>query len=264
MSHASPRQALPPFHFLFIPWILGTAIAQIPSFPGAEGFGAHATGSRGGDVYTVTNLNSSGAGSLRYGVENAPSSGRTIVFAVSGHIPISNNSDTGNKTLRIVKNKITIAGQTAPGDGIGLKDGRILVTGDNTLLRNFRIRHGRNGGAGDCLSIEDSATETMMDHLSLEFGTDEVISMYDSTPVDELTLQSSIVAWGLESHSKGGLWSVQDATCVNSLWAHNTDRNPKAQPWGLLEWVNNVTLDYVRLHIRHLFPIRYSNRIYLP
>mgnify|MGYP003835693911 CR=1 FL=1 len=222
----------------------GCALCQIPAFPGAEGFGAHATGGRGGDVYVVTNLNSSGTGSLRFGIENAPASGRTIVFAVSGYIPISYNGDTGNQTLRIVRNKITIAGQTAPGDGIGLKDGRILVTGDNVVIRNLRIRHGKNGGAGDCLNIDDTGHDTILDHVSLQFGTDEVISMYDSNPVDDLTLQSSIVAWGLESHSKGGLWSVQDTSCIDSLWAHNTDRNPKAQPWGLLEWVNNVTLDY--------------------
>src|ERR1700754_5346768 len=92
--------------------------AQIPAFPGAEGFGAFSTGGRGGDVYTVINLNSSGAGSFRYGVETAPSQGRTIVFAVSGNIPINYNGDTGNQTVRIVQNKVTVAGQTAPGDGV--------------------------------------------------------------------------------------------------------------------------------------------------
>ena len=83
-----------------------TAFAQLPAFPGAEGFGAYATGGRGGDVYTVVNLNSSGPGSLRYGVETAPAQGRTIVFAVSGYIPISYNSDTGNQTVRIVQNSL--------------------------------------------------------------------------------------------------------------------------------------------------------------
>lgn len=233
------------FFLAILSLLLGRAAqAQLPAFPGAEGFGAHAIGGRYGDVYTVTNLNSSGAGSLRYGVENAPSTGRTIVFAVSGYIPISNNSDTGNKTLRIVQNKITIAGQTAPGDGIGLKDGRILITGNDTIIRHLRIRHGKNGGAGDCCNIEDRAQNTILDHVSMQFGTDEIISMYDSSPVDKVTMQSSIAAWGLESHNKGGLWSVQNASCIDSLWAHNTDRNPKAQPWGMLEWINNVTHNY--------------------
>lgn len=197
------------FFLAILSLLLGLAAqAQLPAFPGAEGFGAHAIGGRYGDVYTVTNLNSSGAGSLRYGVENAPSTGRTIVFAVSGYIPISNNSDTGNKTLRIVQNKITIGGQTAPGDGIGLKDGRILITGNDTIIRHLRIRHGKNGGAGDCCNIEDRAQNTILDHVSMQFGTDEIISMYDSSPVDKVTMQSSIAAWGLESHNKGGLWSV--------------------------------------------------------
>lgn len=229
---------------LAVSLLAGTVSAQIPAFPGAEGFGAHATGGRGGDVYYVTNLNSSGAGSLRYGVENAPSSGRTILFAVSGYIPISNNSDTGDKTVRIVQNKVTIAGQTAPGGGIGLKDGRILVTGNNSIIRNIRIRHGSAGGAGDCVNIDDTGHDTILDHVSMQFSTDEIFSMFDSNPADDITMQSSIAGWALESHSKGGLWDVQDATCVDSLWAHNTDRNPKARPWGLLEWVNNVTLDY--------------------
>lgn len=248
-SRSADRPLTAPFFtvagFVLLACMGTRAQAQIPAFPGAEGFGAYANGGRGGDVYVVTNLNSSGAGSLRYGIENAPTSGgRTIVFAVSGYIPISYNSDTGNQSLRIVRNNVTIAGQTAPGDGIGLKDGRILVTGNNCVIRNIRVRHGKYGGAGDCLNVDDTGHDTILDHVSMQFGTDEVISMYDSNPVDDLTMQSSIAAWGLESHSKGGLWSVQDASCVDSLWAHNTDRNPKAQPWGLLEWINNVTLDY--------------------
>lgn len=163
--------------------------AQIPAFPGAEGFGANATGGRGGDVYVVTNLNSSGAGSLRYGVDNAPTTGRTIVFAVSGYIPISYNSDTGNQTLRVVKNKVTIAGQTAPGDGIGLKDGRILMTGNNCVIRNLRIRHGKNGGAGDCLNVDSSAGTSIVDHLTLQFSTDENISFFNST-LNHFTMQN--------------------------------------------------------------------------
>ncbi len=223
--------------------LTGSTLAQIPAFPGAEGFGGHATGGRGGDVYTVTNLNSSGPGSLRYGVENAPSGGRTIVFAVSGYIPISYNSDTRNQTLRIVRDKVTIAGQTAPGDGIGLKDGRILMTGDNCILRNLRVRHGKGGGAGDCLNIDSSAGNSIVDHLSMQFSTDENISFFSST-LDDFTLQYSVSAWGLESHNAGGLWDLEDGSCHHSLWAHHKTRNPKARPYGLLEWVNNVTYDW--------------------
>lgn len=217
--------------------------AQIPAFPGAEGFGAYATGGRGGDVYTVVNLNSSGPGSLRYGVETAPASGRTIVFAVSGYIPINYNSDTGNQTVRIVQNKVTIAGQTAPGDGIGLKDGRILVTGNNVVLRHLRIRHGKYGGAGDCLNLESSADNSIIDHLSLMFSTDENISFFNST-LDNFTMQYSTSSWGMERHNAGGLWDLQDGTCHHTLWAHHRTRNPKARPYGLLEWINNVTFHW--------------------
>jgi autotransporter-associated beta strand protein len=214
--------------------------AQIPAFPGAEGFGAYATGGRGGDVYTVVNLNSSGPGSLRYGVENAPAQGRTIVFAVSGYIPINYNSDTGNQTVRIVQNKVTIAGQTAPGAGIGLKDGRILITGDNSVMRHIRIRHGKYGGAGDCLNIESSANDTMLDHVTLMFSTDENVSFFNSN-ADNFTLQYCTSAWGMERHNAGGLWDLEDGTCHHTLWAHHRTRNPKARPNGLLEWINNVT-----------------------
>ena len=110
-------------HLFFSTASLLTASAQIPAFPGAQGFGAYATGGRGGDVYYVTNLNNNGAGSLRTGLDTAPAAGRTIVFAVSGYIPVV--SDTNFN----VPSKVTIAGQTAPGDGVGLRGGRMLISG---------------------------------------------------------------------------------------------------------------------------------------
>jgi len=219
------------------------AFAQIPAFPGAQGFGAYATGGRGGDVYVVTNLASSGAGSFNQGVQTAPASGRTIVFAVSGYIPIANNSDTGNKTVRLVQNKITIAGQTAPGDGVGLKDGRLLLTGNNQIIRHLRIRHGKYGGAGDCLNLDSSATNSIVDHVSLMFSTDENISFFNSA-LDNFTMQYSTSAWGMERHNAGGLWDLVDGSCHHSLWAHHRTRNPKARPNGLLEWINNVTFHW--------------------
>jgi autotransporter-associated beta strand protein len=212
------------------------AIAQIPAFPGAEGFGAHSTGGRGGDVYFVTNLNGSGAGSLRNGIETAPSSGRTILFAVSGYIPLPG----GN--LRLVQNKITIAGQTAPGDGIGLRDGTVRLTGNNIILRHLRLRHGKNGSGGDCLNIDSSASDSIIDHVTMQFSTDENISFFSSS-LDRFTMQNSVSAWGLETHNAGGLWDLNRGTCRTSLWAHHHTRNPKARP-ALLEWINNVTYDW--------------------
>jgi pectate lyase len=227
-----------------LPFLISGAAAQIPSFPGAEGFGAHATGGRGvisgtgtGDVYTVTNLNTSGAGSLADGIATAPAGGRTIVFAVSGYIPVPSSN------LRITRNKITIAGQTAPGDGIGLRNGTFRISADDIVIRHVRFRHGKNGSGGDCVDLDSGCQNAVLDHISMAFSTDENISSFGSPP-ENLTLQWSVNSWGLQTHSAGGLWDQNHATCHHTLWAHNHTRNPKSRPNGLLEWVNNVTFDW--------------------
>ena len=208
--------------------------AQIPAFPGAEGFAAHATGGRGGDVYHVMNTNGSGAGSFAYGLTTGvPAAGRTIVFDVSGYTTISS-------TLRVTSNKITVAGQTAPGDGFGLKNETFRVSGNNNVFRFIRFRDGRSG---DAVDIDSTATLTIFDHCDAMFAHDENFSSFN-TPPDNLTFQWSNNAWGLASHSAGGLWDVNRATVHHSLWAHNHTRNPKARPDGLLDWVNNVTFDW--------------------
>lgn len=212
-------------------------VAQIPAFPGAEGFGAYATGGRGGDVYTVVNLHNDGSGSLQYGLDTAPAGGRTIVFAVSGYIPVTSDTQFD------VPANVTLAGQTAPGDGIGLKDGRMLISGDNVIMRHFRIRHGKYGTGGDCLNLSSSAHDSIIDHVTMMFSTDENISFFNST-LDDFTMQYSTSSWGMERHNAGGLWDLVDGSCHHSLWAHHTTRNPKARPYGLLEWINNVTFDY--------------------
>lgn len=211
--------------------------AQLPAFPGAEGFGAFASGGRGGDVYCVTNLNTSGPGSFAEALATIPAEGRTITFGVSGYIPI-------NKA-RITKSKVTIAGQTAPGDGIGFKGGSLIIAGNDVVIRHVRFRYGRQTAGGDCINVERGVTNLMLDHLSLQFSTDENLSSFSKNPrPDLLTFQWSINAWGLETHSCGGLWDVNRVTTHHTLWAHNHTRNPKARPDGLLDWVNNVTFDY--------------------
>ena len=210
--------------------------AQIPAFPGAQGFGAYATGGRGGDVYYVTTLNNSGAGSLRTGLDSAPAAGRTIMFAVSGYIPVV--SDTNFD----VPSKVTIAGQTAPGDGVGLRGGRMMISGSNSIVRHFRIRHGRNGTGGDCLNIASTASSTMLDHISMMFSTDENFSFFNSS-VNNFTMQYSNTSWGMERHNAGGLWDLQNGSCHHTLWAHHRTRNPKARP-SMLEWINNVTFHW--------------------
>ncbi|MBN8457690.1 MAG: autotransporter-associated beta strand repeat-containing protein [Verrucomicrobia bacterium] len=215
--------------------LASSALAQIPAFPGAEGFGGYAKGGRGGDVYTVTNLNASGAGSFRNGIETVPAGGRTIVFAVSGHIHING--------LRLTASNVTIAGQTAPGDGVGLVDGTFRISGDDVVVRHLRMRHRASGSGGDCLNLDSGSINSVIDSVSMQFSTDENFSSFGSPP-ENLTMQWSLNGWGLESHSCGGLWDQNHATCHHSLWSHNHTRNPKARPNGLLEWVNNVTFDW--------------------
>jgi autotransporter-associated beta strand protein len=210
---------------------------QVPAFPGAEGFGAYARGGRGGDVYYVTNLNTSGAGSFAEAITTASSSGRTIVFGVSGFIHV-------NKTS-LSRSRITIAGQTAPGDGIGFKDGSFIINGSDVVIRHARFRYGDQAAGGDCINLDEGITNVILDHVSMAFSTDENISSFEQNPrPDLMTFQWSLNAWGLESHSCGGLWDLQRITTHHTLWAHHHTRNPKARPYGLLDWINNVTFDW--------------------
>lgn len=225
--------------FLAASLAIPAAHAQIPAFPGAEGYGGFAKGGRGGDVYVVTNLNASGAGSFADAISNIPGAGRTIVFAVSGYIRLP----SGSGGVRMTGSKVTIAGQTAPGDGIGFYNNAFRISGDDVVLRHLRFRLGKNGTPGDCLNLDSGSNNSILDHLSVQFSTDENISSFSSPP-ENVTLQYSLNAWGLNPHSCGGLWDQNHATAHHNLWAHNHTRNPKARPAGLLEWINNVTFDW--------------------
>lgn len=213
--------------------------AQLPSFPGAEGFGSTATGGRGGDVYIVTNLNASGAGSFANGIQTAPASGRTIVFAVSGHIRLPSGSGGG---LSVNKNKITIAGQTAPGDGICFWNNTMNLTGDDLIVRYIRWRYGKQTAGGDSVDIAN-AQRIILDHCDVMFSTDENLSSF-GTPPEFFTFQWSINAWGLSGHSCGGLWDINHATAHHTLWANNHTRNPKCISPSVFDWVNNVSFGW--------------------
>lgn len=211
------------------------AIAEIPAFPGAEGYGAHSNGGRGGDVYIVSNLQKSGPGSFAEAISTVPSIGRTIVFAVSGHIPI-------NKP-KLKASKVTIAGQTAPGDGISLKGSCFWISGSDVVVRFLRFRHGRHGNGGDALESDRGARNLIIDHCDVMFSTDENFSMFGSAP-PTLTFQWSTNAWGLQTHSAGGLWLVDHATAHHNLWAHNHTRNPKLIKPQAFDWINNVNFGW--------------------
>ncbi len=218
-----------------IPLALATAHAQLPAFPGAEGYGSIATGGRGGDVYYVTNLNTSGAGSFAEGITTAPASGRTILFKVSGHIRLSS-------TLNLSKNKITIAGQTAPGDGICFWYRPINFTGSDLVIRNIRFRYGKQAAGGDAINI-GAAQRIIFDHCDVMFSTDENMSSFGLAP-EHMTFQWSTNAWGLQSHSAGGLWKVKHATVHHTLWANNHTRNPKLIGGEVFDWVNNLVFGW--------------------
>ncbi|TAE76961.1 MAG: hypothetical protein EAZ65_08175 [Verrucomicrobia bacterium] len=218
---------------------LGAVQAQLPAFPGAEGFGSIATGGRGGDVYYVTNRNASGAGSFANGIQTAPTSGRTIIFAVSGHIRLPSGSGGG---LTINKNKITIAGQTAPGDGIAFWNNTMNLTGNDLVIRHVRWRYGKQAAGGDSVDIANSQ-RVILDHCDVMFSTDENLSSF-GTPPEFFTFQWSVNAWGLSGHSAGGLWDINHATAHHTLWANNHTRNPKCISPSVFDWANNVTFGW--------------------
>ena len=146
---------------LFSPAI---CFSQLIAFPGAEGYGKYTTGGRGGKVIEVTNLNASGPGS--FGAAIGASGPRTVVFRVSGTI-------VGN--FSISNNDITIAGQTAPGDGICIK-GNLSTGADNVIIRYIRVRYDPSWGANDALGGRHH-TNNIFDHVSKSWSADEVLTL---------------------------------------------------------------------------------------
>jgi pectate lyase len=208
---------------------------ELLAFPGAQGFGRKAVGGRGGEVVHVTNLNDSGAGSLREAISQP---NRIVVFDVGGVIKI--------ESRLIFKNNQTIAGQTAPGGGITIYgDGTSFSAASNTIVRYVRFRMGKVGESGKDTVTMANGHDVIWDHCSLSWGRDGTFDLNQESGAEltNITLQDSIVAQGLETHSTGGLVNTKGTSIIRSLYIDNHSRNPKAR--GTLQFVNNVVYNWV-------------------
>jgi pectate lyase len=222
----------------------------IPAFPGAWGGGMFTTGGRGGKVMAVTNLNDSGPGSLRAALE--AKGARIVVFRVAGTIKIS-------RDLNIKHPNITIAGQSAPGDGICVA-GTLNINTHNVIIRHLRVRRGvPMGGQGDDNIGGNPDHHIIIDHCSTSWGMDENISLYrhmrrslaDSTkqikdPARNITIQWTISSEALDArgHAFGGTWGGNPSTFHHNLFACNTARNPSIGMSGAFDFRNNVVFNW--------------------
>jgi len=228
--------------------------AEIPAFPGAEGGGMYTFGGRGGKVIVVTNLNDRGPGSFREACETGGA--RIVVFNVSGIIKLET-------PINVRAPYITIAGQTAPGDGICIAGESFAINTHDVIVRHMRFRRGETGVE----HREDSfggnpIGNIMLDHISAEWGLDENISfyrhMYDESegqyankaikyPTCNVTIQNSISAKALDTynHSFGSTLGGENAAFVRNLWSCNTGRNPSIGWNGVFNFVNNVVYNWV-------------------
>lgn len=228
------------------------------AFPGAEGFGKYTTGGRGGKLYIVSNLNDEGEGSFRKAAESKGK--RIIVFAISGTIHL--------ESKLTIKGDATIAGQTAPGDGICLADHSVGLGGDNIIVRYLRFRMGDknqkggmvDGNGGDDAFGGNKRKNIIIDHCSMSWSTDEVFSVYGG---DSTTLQWNLISEPLnysyhfetgdkdyEHHGFGGIWGGSHLTAHHNLFAHCVSRNPRfngtrlGATQELVDFRNNVIYNW--------------------
>lgn len=231
------------------------AAAAVRAFPTAEGFGAHAKGGRGGRVLFVTNLNDDGPGSLRAAVETKGP--RFVLFRVSGVIELKSN-------LNIREPRITIAGQTAPGGGICLKNHSLTIRTQDVIVRHLRIRPGDEPGPAykargksfepDAISISRPSRDVIVDHCSASWAIDECLSV-SGEGITNVTVQWCMITESLNNsfhekgaHGYGSLIRTNGSVSFHhNLYAHHQSRSPRPGTYGegsiLFDFRNNVICD---------------------
>jgi pectate lyase len=225
--------------------------ARIPAFPGAWGGGMYSFGGRGGKVIVVANLNGSGAGSFREACEAGGP--RIVVFNVAGIIHLK-------ERIRIRAPYITIAGSTAPGDGVCIGGDTVELETHDVIIRHLRFRRGETWVGDRNDSIGGNPTgNIMIDHVSASWGLDENMSMYRhmyqppeggkelKLPTVNITIQNSIFSEGLNTyhHAFGSTIGGLNSTFHHNLWACNTGRNPSVGMYGDFTLANNVLFNWV-------------------